>query len=59
MKPKDQRQEWVWSDSRVQPPSTLQVSVDENPEVGRLLGPNGELAKIVRAKPDHPVGFRP
>lgn len=48
---------WVWKESQVDPPSTVQVDVADNPEVGRLLGPDGQLIKIIRAKPDHPIGF--
>jgi hypothetical protein len=36
-----------------------QLVVDDNPEVGRLLGPDGQLARIVRAKPERQIGFRP
>jgi hypothetical protein len=50
---------WLWSNSGANPPSNVTVWDDPNPEVGRLLGPNGQVAKIVRAKPDHPIGFRP
>jgi hypothetical protein len=45
--------------SGLYPPSTVQVREEENPEVGRLLGPDGKLAKIVRAKEERPAGFRP
>lgn len=54
--PKD---DWYWSTSRIDPPSTVTVWPDGNPEVGRLLGPDGRLARIVRAKPERAIGFKP
>lgn len=52
--------EWVWSESGISPPSNVTVwPQDTNPEVGRLFGPDGNLAKVVRVRPDHPIGFRP
>jgi hypothetical protein len=35
------------------------VYEQDNPEVGRILGPDGTLAKVVRAKEERPAGFRP
>jgi hypothetical protein len=55
----EERSEWVWQNAGVSPPSTYNVTVEENPEVGRLHGPDGQLIKIVRAKPEHPAGFQP
>ncbi len=57
----DERPEagWVWSASRTNPPSTVTVWPTDNPEVGRILGPDGTLAKIVRAKPERTVGYKP
>jgi hypothetical protein len=56
---KKERSDWVWRSSDVSPPSTYNVTLDENPEVGRLHGPDGQLVKIVRAKPEYPTGLRP
>lgn len=42
----------------VEPPAPTLV-IDDNPEIGRILGPDGRLAKIVRARPDRPAGFIP
>jgi len=50
---------WVWSASRTSPPSTVTVWPEDNPEVGRLLGPDGRLAKVVRAKPERTIGYKP
>jgi hypothetical protein len=44
---------------RYMEPHKPTVTVEDNPEVGRLLGPDGRLVKIVRAKPERRVGFRP
>jgi hypothetical protein len=49
--------EWVWSASRVHPPSTVTVWEDDNPEVGRILGPKGQLLRVVRARKEKKVGF--
>ncbi len=49
---------WVWISSRVNPPSTMTVWDEGNPEIGRILGPNGNIIRIVRAKPERQVGFR-
>lgn len=51
------QQEWPYA-TPVDPPAPTLI-VDDNPEVGRLLGPDGRLAKIVRAKPNRPAGFIP
>jgi hypothetical protein len=50
--------EWRWISGGEQVPRPT-VFLDENPEVGRLLGPDGNLARIVRARPERPLGFRP
>jgi hypothetical protein len=44
------------SDTKPPSPSTV---VDENPVVGRLLGPKGETIRVVRARPEQPFGFGP
>lgn len=51
--------DWYWSNSRVTPPSTMTVWPDENPEVGRILDHRGKLLRVVKAKPEHHVGFKP
>jgi len=53
------RNDWIWSASGITPPSDRQVVIEDNPEVGRILGPDGKLAKIVRARPERPAGFIP
>ena len=48
---------WQWVNGAQYAPQP-KLEVEDNPEVGRLHGPDGRLIKIVRAKPDRPVGFR-
>ncbi len=48
---------WRWVTGTTDAPKP-QLTIEANPEVGRMLGPDGKLAKIVRAKPDWPIGFR-
>jgi hypothetical protein len=40
-------------------PPTPTLIVGENPKVGELLGPDGRPARIVKAKPERTIGFRP
>jgi hypothetical protein len=51
------RADWIWQEAPV--PETPTVTVGDNPEVGRLYGPDGRLVRIVRARTERPVGFRP
>lgn len=44
---------------RYMEPPQPQATVGDNPEVGRILGPDGKLAKIVRAKTEREIGFKP
>ncbi len=45
--------------SGIYPTGNRTVWEDDNPEIGRILGPDGRLIRIVRAKPERRVGFRP
>lgn len=47
----------MWQDAQHQAPEAPALIVEENPEVGRLYGPAGELLAIVRARPAVPFGF--
>lgn len=45
-------------ESGVWPPDSVEVQLPHNPEVGRIYGPKGDLVRVVRARPQQPVGFR-
>lgn len=45
-------------DGQPDPPQAPLLACEENPEVGRLYGPDGSLVSIVRARATVPFGFR-
>ncbi len=47
-----------WAGRYIEPAAPT-LTVDDNPEVGRILGPDGRLAKVVRAKPERTIGYKP
>lgn len=47
----------VWTEGQHGIPDAPVLAVQENPEIGRLFGPNGELLSIVRARPVVSFGF--
>jgi hypothetical protein len=55
----DQPEAGYYQKGRYMEPPQPQATVSDNPEVGRLLGPDGKLAKIVRAKPERTIGYKP
>lgn len=46
----------AWNDAQHQAPEAPILEVEENPEVGRLYGPTGDLMSIVRARATIPFG---
>lgn len=51
--------QWRWhTGSEINPPSTLTVWRDANPEVGRIHLPDGRV-KVVYQRPERHIGFRP
>lgn len=57
--PWDDPVEEEWIDAQFAVPEAPMLEVEENPEVGRLYGPTGDLITIVRARATIPFGPQP
>jgi hypothetical protein len=56
--------QWRWQNDRLtdkptKPPAPQLDTSDNRPVAGRLLGPHGELLRVVRYGDDVPFGFQP
>lgn len=49
--------EW-WANGQYDAPPAPTLDVEDNPEVGRLYGPTGDLISIVRVRAEVPFGFQ-
>lgn len=47
----------AWQDGQHGVPDAPTLDVEENPEIGRIYGPDGALISVVRVRDEIPFGF--